>query len=570
MTTSAIDHATETKLVRQYVETLPALRSSNENQRLRRACLTFRELHPGVSCLDVTHSTAWLPSWAASVPNTSVRMTQVEALGRWWSWLFEREVLNDNVLACFYPFARALREPVPVVLHHNLQRLIARYLDERHYYSSETHRAKLRRRLEHLNLFLHRQAPPWDGVAIKEEVLLEWFRHTCRGGSHYMGLVAGTVSGFLDYLGDLGRFPANPLAGLKMRYGRRLIGDILFSELGRGSTKLTSHAEKPPFRSRLATQLEGFVSIKRAMGLRYEATLRELQRFDRFVSEQPNPPDVVTAELVDAWLANGRDLSAATQKSRLGLVRQFSIYVARSRPETYVPDRTLLPRRVQTFRAYIYSPQEYRDLLRAALALPGPRATLRPKLFFTVLLLLYSTGMRVGEALRLRVRDLDLEGRTFFIRETKFLKSRIVPFSATLVEPLRDYLTDRLVAANKPEAFVFINHRSRPHSVDKFSESFRPLLVATGVPRTPCRHRPRVYDIRHTFAVTRVLQWYRQGVDVTAKLPLLATYMGHVDVLSTQTYLNSTAELLREGSERFERAFGEIIIESTEVSHEGR
>jgi integrase len=223
---------------------------------------------------------------------------------------------------------------------------------------------------------------------------------------------------------------------------------------------------------------------------------------------------------------------------------------------------------VPAFKAYVYSPDEYRALLRAALALPSPRATLRPKVFYTVLLLLYATGLRIGEALRLRLRDVDLDRSTLLIRETKFLKSRVVPFPPALADALRAYLKERLAAATGPDAPLFISHARRPYSVDKFSEVFRTLLVAAGIPTTPHPQRPRVYDIRHTFALTRVLHWYREGADLQAKLPLLATYMGHVDVLSTQVYLTSTAELLREASQRFERAFGGVFAAvPQEVSH---
>ena len=322
------------------------------------------------------------------------------------------------------------------------------------------------------------------------------------------------------------------------------------------------------FESCMAPRLDAFVALKRAMGRRYEAILSVLRQFDCFVAGLPDATDVISADLVQRWAACGRHLSPKTQKRRLGLVRQFSIYLQRIRPESYIPDRFLFPVHVPAFKAYVYSPDEYRALLRAALALPSPKAALRPKVFYTVLLLVYSTGLRIGEALRLRLRDVDLEANTLMIRETKFLKSRVVPFSPALADALREYLKERRVASAGPDAPLFISHARRPYSVDKFSEVFRTLLVAAGVPAIPHRQRPRVYDVRHTFALTRVLQWYREGADLQAKLPLLATYMGHVDVLSTQVYLTSTAELLRETSQRFEQAFGGVFAAVPQgVSH---
>jgi integrase len=385
-----------------------------------------------------------------------------------------------------------------------------------------------------------------------------------------LGLISGTVSGFLDYLVKEGRLPASPFDALKARYGHKRMGDILATELSWTGYSLTPVVPQPRFSSRMASRLDAFVSLKRAMGLRYEAGARDLQRFDRFVASLPDAPEVVTAELVRSWMVSARHLSSGTQRQRLGLVRQFSIYLARSHPESYVPDRFALPTDGPVFKAYIYSPDEYRALLRASLALPSPRSTLRPKTFHTALLLLYATGLRIGEALRLCLRDVDLDARSLLIRETKFHKSRVVPFSASLAVALQSYLDERLLAATGLDAPLFISHARRPYTVNKFSEVFRTLLTAAGVPFRPCRRQPRAYDVRHTFAVTRVLQWYREGANVEAKLPLLATYMGHVDVLSTQVYLNSTIELLREASHRFERAFGGLLSAPLEVHHEIR
>jgi integrase len=218
----------------------------------------------------------------------------------------------------------------------------------------------------------------------------------------------------------------------------------------------------------------------------------------------------------------------------LGLIRQFCLYLKRFRSDIYVPDRTLVPIHVPLSKTYVYSPDQYRALLKAALALPAPRSTLRPLTFYTVLLVLYATGLRIGEALRLRLRDVDLDAATILVRETKFGKSRVVPFSPALGNAFRIDLEQRLVATTGSDAPFFLNYEGRPYSVDKFSETFRTLLPAAGITRVPGKTGPRVYDVRHTFALTRVLKWYREGADLQSKLPLLATYMGHVDVLSTQ------------------------------------
>jgi integrase/recombinase XerD len=166
--------------------------------------------------------------------------------------------------------------------------------------------------------------------------------------------------------------------------------------------------------------------------------------------------------------------------------------------------------------------------------------------------------------------DVNLAERTLLIRETKFFKSRFVPFSDELATKLHSYIQTRNdYAPTVNESPLFINSRRRAFAVQTIANIFKLLLVAACVPHVPTVRRPRVYDIRHTYACSRVLKWYRQGADVTAKLPLLATYMGHVNVLSTQIYLNSTMEILQEASCRFEGAFGSLMkVEEVKNEHQ--
>ena len=563
------DIATEATLLQQYLDSLPSAQAIREEQRLSCTCTILHSLCGEQSCLEHSHTSAWIPSWTLAVTSPADRISQIQSLGKWWSWLFDRQILDDNVLDCFYPYSQILREPSTIVLSHNLQRSIAEYLDQHGARKPNTRRT-VRRRLLSFNLLLHRPKPVWDGHTLAQEMVLEWLRSTSDGGPATIGLAAGSLSGFLDFLVKQGRLDANPFRDLRARYGRRPRGPLLEAMLGKSPLRIEPIATEPCFLSSFAAQLEDFVSLKRAMGLRYEAAVGLLQRFDRFVSSQRPTIDIITPELVDAWLASGCHLNPKTQKKRLGVVRQFCLYLTRFRSDIYVPDRTLVPVHVPVFKAYVYSPNEYRTLLKAALALPSPRSTLLPVTLYTVLLLLYATGLRVGEALRLRLRDVNLEAATILIHETKFGKSRVVPFAPVLGEALRTYLKERLVATTGLDAPLFINYEGRPYSVDKFSEVFRTLLPAAGITRVPGKRGPRVYDIRHTFALTRVLKWYREGADLQSKLPLLATYMGHVDVLSTQVYLTSTVELLREASSRFERTFGNLVTQPREVYDDRR
>ena len=188
--------------------------------------------------------------------------------------------------------------------------------------------------------------------------------------------------------------------------------------------------------------------------------------------------------------------------------------------------------------------------LAAAAALPPP-GSLRPHTLATLLGLLYSTGLRIGEALALNQDDFHPAQPRLFIAAGKFHKARWIPLAPSVCQALERYVEKRLaVTPQRPQAPLFINlrgHRLRHCSVN---HDFHRLLAHCGIARG--KHAgPRLHDFRHTFAVTRLLAWYREGCDVNARLPALATYLGHVDIASTQLYLRPTAELLTQVDQRF-------------------
>lgn len=557
------DLGTEQDLLGEYLAHLSQPVAERQGERVHRTCDEFRRMHLGESVLAKAHTTEWILLWRDGIGarlKPAVRISRIEALGRWWAWLFQHSLLDDNLLACFYPCSQVLRERNPLVLRQNLQRPIACYLEERGPRQPETRRKALRL-LTNFNLFLHRDGrESSDRPLLDERRTIDWLRQLSETKClHSLTLAAGTTNGFLQFLADNGHISENPLIGLRRRYKARRWEDFLAGLLGFQNAGLELAVARPRFVSSLAPHLQAFVDLKRAMGRRYEASETDLQRFDRFVAGFSGQRTTVTKDIVEAWTKSMRPLQVGTRKKRLGLVRQFCLYLARQNPNAYVPEAGLVKGRSPEFKPHIYTVEEFRRLLKAAQSLPARPGSLRPKAVHTALLILYGTGLRIGEALRLRLRDVDLDTRTLVIRDTKFFKSRLVPISGSLSEAIREYLGERLKATASPEAFLFLNHRGNRYSTDKFAEIFHGLLVTAEVRWASGQHRPRVQDIRHTFAHNCVLRWYREGADLQAKLPLLATYMGHVSVLSTQQYLKATPELLREASARFERSCGAVV-----------
>jgi site-specific recombinase XerD len=211
--------------------------------------------------------------------------------------------------------------------------------------------------------------------------------------------------------------------------------------------------------------------------------------------------------------------------------------------------------RSSSFVPHVYSHAELRRLLRAtAVTCRNPVGQVDELMLRTLILLLYGAGLRLGEALTLNASDVDLNQAFLRLRQSKFYKSRLVPFGQDLTEVLRVYdrQRDRQLSSD-PECpfFCLRNGRRAQHKI--MERAFRRLCLTAAVRRDGAsRRQPRLHDLRHTAAVHRLIQWYRSGADLQRLLPRLATYLGHKDLSGTQHYLTLTPQLLREASLRFE------------------
>jgi integrase/recombinase XerD len=220
------------------------------------------------------------------------------------------------------------------------------------------------------------------------------------------------------------------------------------------------------------------------------------------------------------------------------------------------PLPTVLPKHPPRSIPYIYSNEELSRLLRATDSYQRIRSIMEPVTLRTIVLLLYGTGLRIHEAITLNTVDLDLENAVLTVRQSKFFKTRLVPFSRKLGLALAQYAARRPsppIALLEPTP-VFTTRTGARVKQAAIESCFRRVREQAGVRRSgDARHQPRLHDLRHTFAVHRLISWYREGADVQKLLPQLSVYLGHVSVASTQVYLSMTPELLREANARFER-----------------
>src|SRR5262249_39746577 len=187
----------------------------------------------------------------------------------------------------------------------------------------------------------------------------------------------------------------------------------------------------------------------------------------------------------------------------------------------------------------------------------GPPGSLRPAVASNLIGLLYATGLRIGEALNLTLSDIDLKRRVIEVREGKFKKSRYVPISPSTAKHLRVYLEKRCQAgfSTASDAPAFLNIIGTKHGHPGFVTLFLEILRDIGLRGPKGQPGPRIHDLRHTFAVHRLLAWYRQGANLAAKLPLLSTYLGHSTITGTEIYLQATAQLLEQAGQRFRANF---------------
>lgn len=304
----------------------------------------------------------------------------------------------------------------------------------------------------------------------------------------------------------------------------------------------------------LERDAQDFLRFKRAMGMSYRRGEFVLNGFVRFVAQHwCDHGEVALDEAVTRWTVRVAERKAVTVGNEFGVVRQLCLYRRRRDPSSYVPEHALAPVKESIFLPYIFTHDEVRRLLAAATSHKGRfiwSAMLR-----TLILVLYCTGMRLGEAVRLRTADVDLDRGTLMIQHSKG-RSRIVAIRADLVGELRRYVKERqrLVreARRADPATFFLRMDASPLTLKSASDALRRLLRELGIKPPSGRTGARPYEFRHAFAVHRLTAWAIAGVDVHAKLPWLSAYLGHQNVLGTEVYLKATPQLLELASGRFE------------------
>lgn len=302
---------------------------------------------------------------------------------------------------------------------------------------------------------------------------------------------------------------------------------------------------------KLATVIETYIALQQSIGLRSKTAKRSLRRFGRQMGDVHIGN--IQPELVLEFL-QGTGPVSSNWRVKYRLLSGFYRFAISRGHVAASPLAPTLPKFPPQQTPYIYSKEELQRLLDATSVLESIYSRLQAPMFRTLILLLYGSGLRVSEALGLTMRDVDLEQRIITVRNTKFHKTRLVPIGPKLALELTR-LGDRRRRIPMPDgedSRFFASRTGALWNYPRVITLFQRVRRAAGIGRPPGELRPpRMHDLRHTAAVHRVIAWYRSGQDVQRLLPQLATYLGHVEISSTQRYLQMTPELLQEANRRF-------------------
>lgn len=307
--------------------------------------------------------------------------------------------------------------------------------------------------------------------------------------------------------------------------------------------------------SALGPTIAAYLTLKKALGRRFTVGTSVLSHLDRFLTTQDDGGAALTPHRFTGWTLTFSHLVPTVRRNWMRIVRNLCLYLRRSNPTCFVPDPSSFPTPRAPLRPHIFTEEQIVQLLRIAATLrPRSDTPLCAEVFRLAIVLLYTAGLRRGELVRLILDDYDPVERTLLVRTSKFHKSRLVALSDDAVREVDLYLRARRRLPHPASSPLLVNRWGglRAYSGASFGHSLHRLFRRADI-RTVQGRIPRVHDIRHTYAVHALLRWYREGVDVQAKLPILATAMGHVSITSTAYYLPFLEPVAQAASERFAR-----------------
>ena len=408
-------------------------------------------------------------------------------------------------------------------------------------------------------------------LVIDRPGVLRWVIQDVAGKTvSYAGERLAVLDHFLKVLVQAGLVDTDLLAEYRTHHGKRSWRCLARAlQAANPEAALAALPNTSPASGPLAAHVRSYIDLHQSLGKHYQSHKATLQQFDRFLHAQAvASPQAVTSTLVEHWQGT-LTCCGQVRIHRVRFVYHFFEYLRSLAVVVHNPVPRLLtnPRRMprSAFKPYIFTPEQLTAILAAARQLPDNHVCrYRAQICATLLTLLQALGLRHGEARRLRLCDIHFDRQTLFIAQTKFHKSRYVPFGPRVGQCLQRYLQVRhtLLQPVRDDDPLFVTKWRKPIGYGMLGRVFRNILSTLGITGMPGQGAPRIHDMRHSFAVNRLLRWYREGLNVQSRLPLLSTFLGHSSPQSTEVYLTITADLLREANTRFHRHFGSQFDEA--------
>lgn len=316
-----------------------------------------------------------------------------------------------------------------------------------------------------------------------------------------------------------------------------------------------------PFVGELRELLEAFVEQKRNLGYKYKATRENLVRFSTFTQKYNLENKVLSKQLVSEWTSKRKNESARTWAIRNSDLRQFSLYLQNLGYDAFIPPNIHKVRQGE-YIPYIFTREEIERFFRVVDSIPPHPLSNKRQSYPLLFRLLYCCGLRISEALHLKISDVDFDKGLLFIRKSKFNKDRIVPVSAPLAEMLIRYQAS-FNKNNGPEDYYFKNKDGTALTYKWVYSVYRRLLWKAGISHGGKGKGPRIHDLRHVFCVNSLAKQVKDGVDLYVALPILSTYVGHSSIRGTQRYVRLTAEAYPDLIEKVSEKCAYILPEVT-------
>lgn len=319
--------------------------------------------------------------------------------------------------------------------------------------------------------------------------------------------------------------------------------------------------ENQRFQSTLAVPIEEYIAEKRAVGYKFEKEAAMLRGFDSFVYARDFKKTNLTKQLVMGWTARKPNETVSTQCGRISLLRGLAEYMNKMGYPAYVCPRAMITVDRYSYVPYIFSMKEMKRIFEVCDHYPVSNCTPNRHMMLPLLLrMLYGCGLRISEAVRLTLRDVDLNKGSLYIRNTKFNKERILPMADSLTERCREYCKSATIG-KMGNPYLFPSPYGGHYSESTIYILFREVLRRAGISHLGRGKGPRIHDLRHFFAINCLKKWVLEGRDLNNCLPYLSAYLGHEDIRGSQRYLRLTADLYPDITSKTEKNCSHIIPE---------